>query len=576
MGRHSCQHEPREWRAHTRRGVVAFVATPALLASIGSAVVVPRALADKKDPAPDAACQVISADGTWRSPLTQTYRISSRFGERFHPIDKVNRLHAGVDLVSAPQQKQVVAASNGTVVRVGPYGGLGNAVTIRHKGGITTTYGHLAKIDTSLQRGDKVSGGQTLGLEGSTGEATGDHLHFEVRINGVATDPIPFMRQHGAPLDGDVSTGTARTGKGGVVTGTPLPKPGMPRKHTLKTQAMPIPQDVKRLYVAAGEAYDIPWTLLAGIGMEETLHGRVDATSYAGAKGLMQFMPSTWALMGVDGDGDGKADITNDADSAMSAANYLTRSGVRKGADGVRRALFAYNHADWYVNDVLAYADQYAGGAGACVPGGADGLSSMVDPAVEPVLTWAQEHVGDAHQLGAVGPRTWDASSYTQHAYHQIQVQMPRTAAQQRDWLAQGHGSRVIPGREQPGDLIFTDSYRGPKVVGDVAIVLNPVEKSTLEAKDPASGVITGSYATTEAQSHIFEIWRPNRPEPKASVSKKRSSSSSDERSSTRSKRSRDDNRGDDAQRDVKKRDTKSTEPRSHDTQKTSERRTRD
>ncbi|WP_157508981.1 peptidoglycan DD-metalloendopeptidase family protein [Luteipulveratus halotolerans] len=549
------------------------MATPALLASVGSAVVIPRALADKKDSAPDTTCQVISADGTWRSPLTQTYAISSRFGERFHPIDKVNRLHAGVDLVSAPQQKQVVAASNGVVVRVGAYGGLGTAVTIRHKGGITTTYGHLASIADGLRRGDKVSGGQVLGLEGSSGKATGDHLHFEVRVNGVATDPIPFMRQHGAPLNGDVTGPGAggKDGKGGVVTGTPLPKPGLPRKHTLKTQAMAIPQDVKRLYVAAGQAYDIPWTLLAGIGMEETLHGRVDATSYAGAKGLMQFMPSTWALMGVDGDGDGRADISNDADSAMSAANYLTRSGVRKGAEGVRRALFAYNHADWYVNDVLAYADQYAGGAGACVPGGADGLSSMVDPAVEPVLTWAQEHVGDAHQLGAVGPRTWDASSYTQHAYHQIDVQMPRTAAQQRDWLAQGHGSRVIPGREQPGDLIFTDSYRGPNAVGDVAIVLNPVEKSTLEAKDPASGVITGSYATTEAQSHIFEIWRPNRPatqaEPKTAT--KTSKRHSSERHSSERR-----DRGSDRSRDQRD-DKKSTEPRTHSSKKSSEHRAR-
>ena len=70
----------------------------------------------------------------------------------------------------------------------------------------------------------------------------------------------------------------------------------------------------------------------------------------------MQFMPATWALYGVDGDGDGRADITNDADSAMSAANYLTASGVSAGEDGVRRAIFAYNHADWYVNDVLYYA----------------------------------------------------------------------------------------------------------------------------------------------------------------------------------------------------------------------------
>ena len=114
--------------------------------------------------------------------------------------------------------------------------------------------------------------------------------------------------------------------------------------------------------MAAADKYRIPWTLLAGIGMEETGHGRNKNTSTAGAKGLMQFMPSTWRTMGVDGDGDDRADILNAADSVFSAANYLTKSGVSKGEAGVRRALFAYDHADWYVNDVLFYAHSCGGG----------------------------------------------------------------------------------------------------------------------------------------------------------------------------------------------------------------------
>ena len=72
----------------------------------------------------------------------------------------------------------------------------------------------------------------------------------------------------------------------------------------------------------------------------------------------MQFMPGTWASMGVDGDGDGSADIHKDADSIHSAVNYLTKSGVSTGAAGVRRALFAYNNVDWYVNDVPYYASR--------------------------------------------------------------------------------------------------------------------------------------------------------------------------------------------------------------------------
>ena len=68
--------------------------------------------------------------------------------------------------------------------------------------------------------------------------------------------------------------------------------------------------------------------------MEETGHGAHTGTSTAGAQGLMQFMPATWASYGVDGDGDGRADIHSDADSIFSAANYLTASGVSAGVDG--------------------------------------------------------------------------------------------------------------------------------------------------------------------------------------------------------------------------------------------------
>src|SRR4029450_13457734 len=96
--------------------------------------------------------------------------------------------------------------------------------------------------------------------------------------------------------------------------------------------------------------------------MEEPGHGRNNHTSSAGAQGLMQFMPGTWAAMGVDGDGDGRADIRNDADSVYSAAHYLTKSEGSAGVAGVRRALFAYNPVDCYVNDVLYYAAHYARG----------------------------------------------------------------------------------------------------------------------------------------------------------------------------------------------------------------------
>jgi cell wall-associated NlpC family hydrolase len=261
----------------------------------------------------------------------------------------------------------------------------------------------------------------------------------------------------------------------------------------------------------------MPWTLLAGIGMEESGHGRNNTTSSAGALGLMQFMPATWASMGVDGNGDGRADIQNDADSIYSAANYLTKSGVTKGPAGVRAAIFTYNHADWYVGDVLYYAQAYGGGTVLGDPtnchiqtgpgNGNPNLPPLTNQRVKTVLTWAQGHVGDPYVFGAAGPNAWDCSSFTQAAYARINITMPRTAGAQRDWLAAGNGFRVQPGAEKPGDLIFTDSYLGPNAIGHVAMVWDPASRSTVEALDTAQGVGHFSY-NGGTSHHIFEIWR--------------------------------------------------------------------
>ena len=148
-----------------------------------------------------------------------------------------------------------------------------------------------------------------------------------------------------------------------------LPKWGTPRHQSLSSPAQSIPAGVKSLYVAAAGRYNIPWQLLAGIGMAETRHGRNNRTSSAGAQGLMQFMPGTFRAYGVDGNGDGTKDIHNDADSIFSAANYLVRSGVKSGKTGVIKALWAYNRSITYRNDVLYYAWSYAGKAGVVVDG---------------------------------------------------------------------------------------------------------------------------------------------------------------------------------------------------------------
>lgn len=116
------------------------------------------------------------------------------------------------------------------------------------------------------------------------------------------------------------------------------------------------------LWQNAGQAYAVPWNVLAAINKIESNFGRNMGPSSAGAIGWMQFMPSTWQRWGTDADGNGVADPWNPVDAVYSAARYLAASGA---AADIRRAVFSYNHADWYVNEVLQLAQLYGTSSGA-------------------------------------------------------------------------------------------------------------------------------------------------------------------------------------------------------------------
>jgi hypothetical protein len=122
-----------------------------------------------------------------------------------------------------------------------------------------------------------------------------------------------------------------------------------------------IPVAYLRLYrAAAATCRGLPWTVLAAIGTVETRNGADNRTSSKGAMGPMQFLPSTFAAYAVDGDGDGVANIQDPADAIYSAARYLCAWGAGLGGQSLYAAIFAYNHADWYVRLVLQYAVAYA------------------------------------------------------------------------------------------------------------------------------------------------------------------------------------------------------------------------
>jgi murein DD-endopeptidase MepM/ murein hydrolase activator NlpD len=123
-----------------------------------------------------------------RSPL-EFSRITSGFSRRFHPILKQWRAHNGVDY-GAPAGTKVRATADSTVNFAGVQRGYGNIVILKHSGKRTTAYAHLRGFAKGIRKGRRVSQGEIIGYVGSTGWATGPHLHYEFRINGTPTNPL--------------------------------------------------------------------------------------------------------------------------------------------------------------------------------------------------------------------------------------------------------------------------------------------------------------------------------------------------------------------------------------------------
>ncbi|MGB7589182.1 MAG: lytic murein transglycosylase, partial [Solirubrobacterales bacterium] len=158
------------------------------------------------------------------------------------------------------------------------------------------------------------------------------------------------------------------SGGGSAFTGSGVPTPVNPSTTIAPFGPAPIgvpnfvidsfeiPPFLLPIYQACGTEYGIPWEVLASINKIETAFGTNLNVSTAGAVGWMQFLPSTWETYGVDANGDGRRDPYNPVDAICAAANYLKASG---GAGDLYNAILSYNHADWYVQEVLLYAHAY-------------------------------------------------------------------------------------------------------------------------------------------------------------------------------------------------------------------------
>ncbi|MBV7257646.1 peptidoglycan DD-metalloendopeptidase family protein [Pacificimonas sp. WHA3] len=120
----------------------------------------------------------------------KSYTYTSGYGVRFDPFKGTTAMHQGVDM-SGPVGEPIYAAAEGTIVRSGRHGGYGKLVEIDHGSGLTTRYAHMSRLDVRV--GDRVARGEKIGGMGSTGRSTGSHLHYEVRIDGRAVNPMPFL-----------------------------------------------------------------------------------------------------------------------------------------------------------------------------------------------------------------------------------------------------------------------------------------------------------------------------------------------------------------------------------------------
>jgi cell wall-associated NlpC family hydrolase len=288
-----------------------------------------------------------------------------------------------------------------------------------------------------------------------------------------------------------------------------------------KTATNSIPADYLTWFQRVGQQYGVPWVILAGIGKVESddgqsnLPGVHSGQNPYGAAGPMQIgiggaAGNTWGgapvhpagevVHGVatDENGDGVASVYEPADAIAGAAKYLLANGVQDNPSG---AIFAYNHLESYVQEVLSWANQYAQGGYSvgpvtvdddpqCVAGSSTTAPNSI---VAAAIAYAEAQIGKPYQWGGTGPDSFDCSGLVMMAYESAGVDIPRTSQEQWPW-----GPKIQPGDEEPGDLVFFAGSDGTQTdPGHVGLVIGKNEM--VEAYATGFNIRISPFGTSKA-----------------------------------------------------------------------------
>ncbi len=278
-----------------------------------------------------------------------------------------------------------------------------------------------------------------------------------------------------------------------------------------------IPPEYLRYYEQAAERYGLDWAILAGIGKVECDHGRdpdpsctkEGAVNSAGAGGPMQFLASTWARYGVSAQGGGRPDRWNPADAIFGAANYLRASGA---PGNYKAAIYAYNHASWYVEEVESWAARYRGSstppASTASPEGGDGGEGSIEGADTRLASETSTPVRFiAGERAVLSPNDGHVALIPAGVPATVQAMV--IAGNELQELPYGPGGHPDPRGASEEDCSSTVNYvlyrSGVRPLQEI-LKDNPLAQDYVDWGDPGPGRWVTIYATDAPTPHVFIV----------------------------------------------------------------------